>query len=327
MTRGDIEIFTAADGSVVTPTGIIAVGAEVWFTSIGNDRVGRVDTTAGRLETFADPAGNVRLPANIHPAADGRVWFTCLGADRLAAIDPSAADPARTIISYPHPELARPVAIKSAPDGRLWISLRGNDSIASIDPRSEPPMASLRRYTSALVDEPSALFVHPDGTVWWVNAGSATIGRLHPDHPDLDGADPAAAIERFGPWPRWGAPRAWAIDPEGRLWITTQNEPGLLRLDPTATDIEDSARWFTDDRLQTPDGVWWGPDAALWLADTDARAIVRFEPDAVAGQAWTSFATVPALGAPFDIKTGGPMAAQSLWFTDKVGNAIGRILV
>ncbi|HEX3459445.1 MAG TPA: hypothetical protein VHT49_00960, partial [Acidimicrobiales bacterium] len=94
---GRIDVFRDRTGTVDAPSGIIVVGGEVWFTSIANSRIGRVQVESGSVETFADPADRVRLPANIFPGSDGRVWFTCLGSDRLGSVDPSAPDPALTI--------------------------------------------------------------------------------------------------------------------------------------------------------------------------------------------------------------------------------------
>jgi streptogramin lyase len=87
--RGEIEIVRPDPGvDVVTPTGVIRGSDDrIWFTSIGNDRLGRVDPRSGRVEVFADPADAVRLPANIYPGPDGMLWFTSLGSDRIGRID------------------------------------------------------------------------------------------------------------------------------------------------------------------------------------------------------------------------------------------------
>ena len=79
-------------------------------------------------------------------------------------------------------------------------------------------------------------------------------------------------------------------------------------------------------RAQAPDGIWLGADQALWFADTDAHAIVRFDPAASAeGDAFTLFGQPPLVQAPFDIKATLDPSARSLWFTDKGANRIGCI--
>jgi virginiamycin B lyase len=117
--RGEIEAFRAPDGEVVQPTGIIAdQDGAIWFTSIGNDRLGRVDPASKAVETFSDPAGAIRLPANVYPGPDGRIWFTSLGTDRVGRIDSSAEAPAETIETFTAAGMSKPVAIKAAADDR-----------------------------------------------------------------------------------------------------------------------------------------------------------------------------------------------------------------
>jgi streptogramin lyase len=78
--------------------------------------------------------------------------------------------------------------------------------------------------------------------------------------------------------------------------------------------------------LQTPDGVWCAADGALWCCDTEAARLVRFDPAGSPGdegERWSFFGAGRVRG-PFDIKA-GVGAGEQLWFTDKVGNAVGRI--
>lgn len=315
--RGAIRRYEDPLGLVQAPTGIIgAPDGDIWFTSIGNHRVGRVRVATGSIETFADPADAVRLPANIIPAVDGRLWFTCLGAGMLAAIDPSAPDPAATIARYPHPELDKPVAIKSGRDGRLWFSLRGGDgAIGSLDPVATDPLGTLRLHRSPTVAGPSALFAHPAGTIWWVNADTSSIGRLDPadgDAPRIDALDRETLP---------GAPRAWAMDGDGWLWVSLRDPVGVLGFDATAKDPTLTFRHATHERLVSPDGIWCGPDGALWIADTEANLIARFDP--AAPDAWSFHGEPPLVDGPFDIKDG--VSSDLLWFTNKEGNTIGSI--
>lgn len=317
--RGAIQTYADPNGLVQAPTGIIgAPDGDVWFTSIGNHRIGRVRVATGTVETFADPADAVRLPANIIPAADGRLWFTCLGSGALGAVDPSAPDPATSIATVAHPDLDHPVAIKSGPDGRLWVTLRGGEgAVASLDPTAPDPVSTLQLFRSPTIAGPSALFAHPAGTVWWVNADAGSIGRLDPAAGDGAGAITAIPAEALP-----GAPRAWAIDGAGWLWVTLRGPAGLLGFDPSAADPSATSVHATDDRLITPDGVWFGPDGALWLADTEANRIHRFAREDEA-EPWSSFGSPPDVVAPFDIKDAAGL--DLLWFTNKDAGTIGSI--
>lgn len=297
------------DPALNAPSGIIGAAGDVWFTNIGDNRVGRIRDE--KVEIFADPAGAVKFPANIFPGSDGRVWFTSLGSDALVAIDPRAADPSSTITSYPLPEGSKPVALKSGPDGLLWFSLRGINAIGCLDPRAAAPTESLRVVTSPTIAGPAALFVTPEGTVWWVNSSTNTIGGLDPKSGEV------GVIEHLT-----GTARAWAQTSDGTLWVTTREPAGLLSFDPA--DPLHSVRHVTGDGVAEPDGVWVGADGALWFADTGANAIGRYSPEA---GTWTFFGAPPEVDGPFDIKAGPDPSDGNLWFTNKTGNSLGRISI
>lgn len=137
------------------PTGLIHAFGDMWFTSIGNHRIGRVRD--GVVQTFSNPA--IALPANIFPASGGRVWFTVLGSDALGAAHPEAPDPSSTIAMYPLPEGGRPAALKSDPAGRLWFSLRSRKDVGALDPRA--PLESMQLFDYPAIAGPAALFVTP----------------------------------------------------------------------------------------------------------------------------------------------------------------------
>ncbi len=287
------------------PSGIIAAAGDVWFTNIGDDRIGRVRD--GQVELFSAEPGVLRFPANIFPGADGRVWCTSLGSDALVAIDPGSDDPAATIAAYPLPAGSRPVALKAAPDGRLWFSLRGADAIASIDPCADDPSASLQLITGDGIDAPAALYM-TGGRPWWVNA--ASIGSADPLTGD---------VTTVGSLP--ATPRAWAQGDDGTLWLTTREPAGLLSFDPV--NPTGTIRLFTHPDLGEPDGMCTGLDGRLWFVDTARDRIGTVAPERAADHhAWT-FVDSPDVRGPFDIKPGPD--PHVMWFTNKSGNSLGLL--
>lgn len=284
------------------PSGIIAADGDVWFTNIGDNRVGRI--REGAVQLFASESGAIRLPANIFPGPDGRVWFTSLGSDALGAIDPGAPDPAATITTYALPDGSRPVALKAGPEGRMWFSLRGIDAIGSLDPRA--PSDTLDIVTDPQIAAPAALFVTRDGTVWWVNSTAGTLGRLDA----VTRAVSTVAVPAL--------PRAWAQTPDGLLWVTTRAPAGLLSFDPR--DPAATMRHTTDARLREPDGLCAGEDGRVWCVDTAVNAVVGHRPD---DGSWEFVGGPPDVDGPFDIKPGPDPAV--MWFTNKTGNSIGAL--
>ncbi|MBX7451001.1 hypothetical protein GR927_23720 [Mycolicibacterium sp. 3033] len=297
------SITTVHHQGLNAPSGIIAADGDVWFTNIGDDRIGRVRD--GQVQLFGAEPGVIRFPANIFPAADGRVWFTSLGSDALVAIDPRSPDPATTITSYPLPAGSRPVALKSAPDGRLWFTLRGIDAIGSLDPCADDPAATLRVITGNGIASPSALFVTTDGQPWWVNAGS--LGSCDPRTDEVTIVAPPVAT-----------PRAWTQGDGGTLWLTTREPAGLLSFDPA--NPTDTMRLFTHPELREPDGICTGADGRLWFVDSAIDAVVGHTPGK---GSWDYLGAPPDVQGPFDIKPGPDPAV--MWFTNKGGNSIGAL--
>lgn len=288
------------------PSGIIAAADDIWFTNIGDDRIGRVRDR--RVELFNAEPGVIRFPANIFPAADGRVWCTSLGSDALIALDPDSDDPASTITAYPLPPGSRPVALKASPDGRLWFSLRGADAIASIDPCAGDPSASLRLITGEGIAAPAALFVTADGRPWWVNA--ASIGT----------ADPLTAeVTTVRELP--AAPRAWTQADDGTLWLTTREPAGLQSFDPS--DPSGTIRLFTHRDLTEPDGICTGVDGRLWFVDTARNRVGSVAADRASDHHAWEFVDSPDVQGPFDIKPGPD--PRVMWFTNKTGNSLGLL--
>ncbi|TRW78710.1 hypothetical protein FK535_24420 [Mycolicibacterium sp. 018/SC-01/001] len=290
------------------PSGIIAAAGDIWFTNIGDDRIGRVRD--GRVELFGAAPGVLRFPANIFPGADGRVWCTSLGSDALVSIDPMSPDPASTITAHPLPTGSRPVALKSAPDGRLWFSLRGSDAIGSLDPRAADPVASLRVISSDGIVAPAALYVTSDGQPWWVNA--ASIGCCDPLTGDVTTIDSLPAT-----------PRAWTQAVDGALWLTTRDPAGLLSFNPT--NPAGTMCHFTHSELVEPDGICTGVDGRLWFVDASSDRVVGVAPQQAGDRhAWT-FVSSPDVRGPFDIKPGPD--PDVVWFTNKAGNSLGLLSV
>ena len=78
IATGDGSIETFPDADVDDPVSI-TVGpgdTHLWFTSAGNDAIGRIDPLTEQIETFADPSGAVDSPSAITLGPDGDLWFS-----------------------------------------------------------------------------------------------------------------------------------------------------------------------------------------------------------------------------------------------------------
>ena len=156
MTRtGDIEMVPTTPGAeLASPTGIIrGPDGRIWFTSLGNDRIGRIDPRADdpaqTLETFAAPG--LSKPVAIKTAADGRVWFSLRGADALGYVDPLAHDPIATLELVRGEAVAAPAAIFPAADGRRLAGERRPVAAVRARHHERRPMRPLVEHVPARV--------------------------------------------------------------------------------------------------------------------------------------------------------------------------------
>lgn len=80
------------------------------------------------------------------------------------------------------------------------------------------------------------------------------------------------------------------------------------------------------------DSAGFGTDRSVWFVDTAANRIGSYQPgggkaDDRAGDAWRFFGKPPQVDGPFDIKPSADDSDGTLWFTNKTGNTIGRIVI
>ncbi|WP_099024060.1 Vgb family protein [Mycolicibacterium palauense] len=208
-----IRVF--GDRALDGPSGVIAAAGDVWFTSIGNHRVGRVRD--GRIETFADPANRVRLPANIFPGGDGRVWWVNSSTDTVGCLYTASGT-----VGVVEPPLGSPRAWTQTADGRLWLSTREPAGLWSFDPAD--PSGSARHVTHERLREPDGVWAGVDGAVWIADTAANMLAGYHP----------ATGRWRFagGP-PQVDGPFDIKAGPDdGNLWFTNKagNTIGCLTL-------------------------------------------------------------------------------------------------
>ena len=225
----------------------------------------------------------------------------------LPGLEPSRhARPPGTRHRGVDPHLPRPAAGQAGgPEGRTGRAAVAHAARIGFGGRSTPPPPTrsppCRRSPRRASSNPRPCSCTPAA----VSGGSTPApGRSARSTPG-----PRTPRRRFAPSGRGrtgGTPRAWAMDAEERLWLTTQDRPGLLAFDPRRLDEPEPFSWWTDGRLGTPDGVWFGGDGAVWAVDTAKNAIVRFDPTGLDTQRWSFYGAPPQVQGPFDIKSRRP---------------------
>jgi virginiamycin B lyase len=290
----------------------------------------------------ASSLGGTCQPAGITAGPDGNIWFTEENGNRIGRITLGGA-----ITEFPTSSGALPVEIVSA-GGRLWFTQLGRTKIGAIT-----TTGTITEYPSgsSLTAPADGITLGPDGALWFTefspSTGTSRIGKMATD---------GTLIDQFT-LPSGSGPGDIAVGPDNRLWFTQSNgkigsisTDGTLGTpypisgtfsDPSGITASGGGLWFTEHAANQvsritvtgevgpitpvgagPSAIATGPDGYLWFTLELGGKIGRISPGgAPAGEFPAS-----SLGAqPGGITPGPSTDPYSLWYTEFVGNAIGRI--
>ncbi len=122
---GQIKMFPDTFGDAV-PDGIVAgPDGQIWFTDIGNDAVGRINSR-GKY-TMETPAG-AELSDGITVGPDGNLWFTL--EQQYGGI--GQITPKGVVTLFRDPGGSYPQGITAGPDGALWFAESAANAIGRI---------------------------------------------------------------------------------------------------------------------------------------------------------------------------------------------------
>ncbi len=290
-----ITEFPLPDGT--TPQDIVlGPDGNLWFAEQGASKVGRViPSDPPQIDHF--PISGLTSPQNIAVGPDGYVYVngTVNGAGGIGKILPS--NPATTD-SEGGFGLTDPRGIAPGPDGNLWLG-SGVGDIVRVKPSDLTEVGN--NITTAL--NIRNLTHGPDGNMWVTDFGG-TIGKVS-----------AAGAFNAGDTIDVPAGTTWDIlsGPGGMLWYSSpdSNVVGSLTTAGVAKEYPVTA---AGDQF----GLTVGADGNLWVAQAVANSIGRLTPSGV----FTEFTGVTAGGRPEYIAAG---PGNTLWFTEKNGNRIGRV--
>jgi virginiamycin B lyase len=295
----------------------IESGCSDFNCSINNAKIARI-TTAGVITEF--PPTTTNYLTNIVTAPDGALWFVseCNGQtcdsppDTAGRITTSGAI---TRFSLPSTDnnLGGP-AVGS--DGALWITDAGSTPLVYRATLS----GNITPFTVPTGHSAHGIVSGPDGALWFSGSGDNgtdnSIGRI----------TTSGAISEFPiPTANAGVNGATA-GPDGALWFTELSGNKIGRITTQGT--------ITEYPLPTlggsPVGIAAGPDGALWFVEASCTPFgCSQNPAAKIGRITTS-----GIITEYPLPSGGSAPAHiaagpdgAMWFTEFVGNKIGRITV
>ena len=148
-----------------------------------------------------------------------------------------------------------------------------------------------------------------DGALWFVGEGTSTIYRM----------TTGGALTNAFPVPTSSTPSLdqITVGSDGALWFTQPGDNQIGRIDPTTGALTE----YNALSGHQPEGITAGPDGAIWYSATGLGKIGRIHP--AAPGVVTEHPAVGTAGAGISDITAA--SDGHLWFTESLGNQIGRI--
>lgn len=313
-TTGDIATFVGVDGEIDAPGEITnGPGGDLWFTSPGNDRIGRIDPVTGDITTYASEQSHIDGPGDIAAGPTGPVWFTNVTGNFIGRLDPDSG----VINVFTDADVAAPRNITSDGAGGAWFTsgnrighITSGGTIESFLVGEFPYMAVGRIERGA------------DGVVWFL------ARRNLPGQPVLGELDPTTREMRFYGFPIYGlypslvdlAPlRNGDVEVQGLRPSEGPGEPAeytLWRVRRNGGEATVTADAYGPQRALR---LGAGPDLSVWTTDASTDELHRISsPTSV--QTFTDPAT--NVDSPVGLVTGPD---GNVWFTSAGNDRIGRI--
>lgn len=320
MAPYSIELFSDEKGLLDGPTGIImGPDSNMWFTSLMSNAIGRLDTTTHKITLFHDCSQQMIMPANIYPDSQSKMWFTCTGSNHIGQINVFAENPQESIKLLSHPQILNPVAIKRSSNGNLWVSSRKSNTLCYFNPQSLSPKDTISIISDKKLVSPAAIFISEEDKLFFTNNDKNNSGIGYIDCASKAPAD-SLIIQSF--IDNNAQLRAWAQDSQGKLWLTCQAPDMLVYF--IAETFVDTPQYHivTHSQISKPDGIYLGEDGYLYFVNTGLPSIGRIDPHSNNPGKTLQFFHHEQIKGLFDIKPG---PNSTMWFTDKKGNAIGKL--
>src|SRR5262245_9374047 len=288
-----VSEFPLAAGSL---PGDIVHGSDgnLWFTEFGSDRVGRI-TPAGVITEFSLAAGSG--PTSITAGPDGALYVTEQSSDRIARITTTGVVTNEFVVPGVG---SAPSDITTGPDGALWLTESVSDEIGRLTTGGAITEFIVPGPGSA----PTGITAGPDGALWFTETLSNEIGRI---------TTAGVVTNEFTVPGQSSHPGSIAAGADGALWFTEFGSDQIGRLTTAGVITE-----FVLNNGAAAQGVTAGPDGNLYFAESGRDRVGRI----------TTAGVVTELGAgitPASAPTALAFAGNTLFFTEQLGNQIGRL--
>jgi virginiamycin B lyase len=244
----------------------------VWYAGQGNGTVGRLDPSTGEVQVIK--IADRSAPHGIIIGPDDAPWITDGGLNAIVRVDPATFE----VRVFPLP--GERASLNTATfDGRGVLWFTGQSGYIG---RLDPTVGVVQQWAAPRGGGPYGMATAPDGTVYFASLAGSYLGRIDDDSGTVTVLDP--------PTPQSGVRRVWP-DSAGNLWIAQYNVGQVGRYAPSTGQWRE---WRLPGASPRAYAVYVDQTDTVWLTDTSADTIVRFEP------ATETFTTV-AISRPSNI--------------------------
>lgn len=243
--RGDITAFT--DPAIHQPTDVV-VGPDgfVWFTSLADDLIGRLDPATGDVTTYPGEPGEIDGPGSLTIGADGNVWFTNTGSLSIGRLDVGSG----VVDAFPVGDGVTFLAgIALGPDGNVWFAA---GRVGRVTPSGQITTFGL----SGEIQASGPIVAGDDGRMWFGSPTHRVLGSI-------DVTTRATTYRSIAQL----AGDSLVLGADGALWYTAWAFVGVqrqqvVRFDPTTSTTQTY-------ELATRQGVGFrltlGPEGSIWF--------------------------------------------------------------
>ncbi|MGH9347534.1 MAG: virginiamycin B lyase family protein, partial [Vicinamibacterales bacterium] len=272
--RATQVIYTEYDlpRPTISPHDVIVVNGTVWYSSFGEQFLGRMDPDTGEVTEYPLPlvkADSPRGSLGLRPDRDGNIWIGMLFQGSIAKFDVKTETV--QVWSLP-PNLMKPYSqlTETAPahhhvDNKIWVIDSGEYSVKRLDLAT-----GTWEMFQPFGDEPHYnvydVITDPENNVYFTVMGREHIGHINARTKEMT----------FFETPSKGSrPRRGMMDAMGQVWF---GEFGLDKVGMLDTRTKLFKEWEVPTRGTWPYDATVDREGYVWTAGMHTDRVVRLDP-------------------------------------------------
>jgi virginiamycin B lyase len=252
---------------------IVDKSGTVWFSSFGEQNLGRLDPKSGKVTEFPIPEHKPGFPTGLlglRPDADGNLWFGNMYQATIAKFDPKTESfkywPLEGEENIDAAQINMVSPQSSAIDGKVWAQNNGFAGIHRLDVATGK-LETFEPFKGA--SGPHNIYdVIPDSrnNVYFTDFRQGQIGRIDAR---------SGQIKLYEtPTPN-SAPRRGSMDAQDRLWFGEYRADRIAMFD---TKSEQFGEWQIPPKWSSPYDVVLDKNGEAWTGSMSSDQVTRLNP-------------------------------------------------